>query len=354
LKMPITAQWDNIYHKFQRMAKTFVLSDENVNEFGFWLPTAGCDMSQFKRNPIMLWMHNRAYMGREDEVLPLGHWENIRIEGSQILADAIFDQDDEFAQKIESKVESNTLRMASVGIKPIVMSNDPKDLKPGQTYETPIKWKLREASIADIGANDNALALFDENDKLVILSSGNNVPLKKLSEQKPNIPMKNIFKFLGLADNAPEAEVETKVQNLVDTNKTLSDKITALELEKTTLTTKLADIDKQKIEKQKADSILLVDSAVKDGRIEATQKETFLKLFAADFESASSTLAAMKAHTPVSREIGKGKERKENLQLADMSWDQLDKGNKLADLKLNDPELYKEKFEEKFGHAPKL
>jgi hypothetical protein len=283
----------------------------------------------------------------------LGEYKN---RGYKILADAVFDQEDEFALKIEAKVESLTLRMASVGIKPIVMSNDPKDLKPGQTYETPVKWKLKEGSIADIGANDNSLALYDENDKLVLLSSGHEIPLKKLSQQKPNIPMKNLFKLLGLADNAPETEVETKVQTLTDTNKTLSDKIAALELEKTTLTTKLADIDKQKNEKQKADSILLVDAAVKDGRIDANQKDPFLKLFAADFESASSTLAAMKAHTPVSREIGKGtgKEKKEDLKLANLSWDQLDKSNKLADLKLNDLELYKEKFQEKFGHAPKL
>ena len=52
--------------------------------------TSGADLSVFKNNPVMLLNH-------DDWDLPIGRWENIRVEGTQILADAVFDEDDERA-----------------------------------------------------------------------------------------------------------------------------------------------------------------------------------------------------------------------------------------------------------------
>lgn len=43
--------------------------------------TSGADLSVFKNNPVMLLNH-------DDWDLPIGRWENIRVEGTQILADA--------------------------------------------------------------------------------------------------------------------------------------------------------------------------------------------------------------------------------------------------------------------------
>ena len=50
--------------------------------------TSGADLSVFENNPVMLLNH-------DDWDLPIGRWENIRIEGTRILADAVFDEDDE-------------------------------------------------------------------------------------------------------------------------------------------------------------------------------------------------------------------------------------------------------------------
>ena len=49
--------------------------------------TSGADLSVFENNPVMLLNH-------DDWELPIGRWENIRIEGTLILADAVFDEDD--------------------------------------------------------------------------------------------------------------------------------------------------------------------------------------------------------------------------------------------------------------------
>lgn len=55
------------------MAKSFVIVDESkVNSFGFRTLVDGIDLKQFNKNPLMLWMHVRAFRGTKDEILPLG------------------------------------------------------------------------------------------------------------------------------------------------------------------------------------------------------------------------------------------------------------------------------------------
>ena len=62
---------------------TFVLHDETVNTYGFRMLTSGANLEEFRKNPVILLNH-------KDWELPIGRWENIRIEGTQILADALF------------------------------------------------------------------------------------------------------------------------------------------------------------------------------------------------------------------------------------------------------------------------
>ena len=73
--------------------KTFVLHDETINTYGFRMLTAGANLEEFRKNPVMLLNHN-------DYTLPIGRWENIRIEGTQILAEAHFDMADEKAREV--------------------------------------------------------------------------------------------------------------------------------------------------------------------------------------------------------------------------------------------------------------
>lgn len=77
--------------------KSFVLHDESVNTYGFRMLTSGANLEEFKKNPVMLLNHN-------DYALPIGRWENIRIVGTQILADPVFDMNDERGREVERKV----------------------------------------------------------------------------------------------------------------------------------------------------------------------------------------------------------------------------------------------------------
>ena len=42
------------------MGKRIVISDESVNCYGTWISTAGMDISQYEKNPVLLWMHWRG------------------------------------------------------------------------------------------------------------------------------------------------------------------------------------------------------------------------------------------------------------------------------------------------------
>lgn len=320
-------------------AKTFRLADESINGYGFWLRMGGADLEQFKRNPIMLWMHNRAWRGTKDEVLPIGHWENVRIEGGELLADAVFDMDDEFAAAIAGKVEKGIIRMASVGITVVETSTDSAYLKPGQTRETVTKWKLREASIVDIGANDNAISLaFYDNDgnPMELSASDGSCPVSLLLTPKP-YDMKEVAKLLKLADTADENEIAQTVKELVARSE---------ELER-----KLNEVEQREREQRRLRAALLIDEAVKDGRIDADAKPSWEKMFSVNHEVAEETLAALPKRKSVKAMLGDGDKGKAE-KYSSMSWDELDRKGKLPELKANHPELYEQKFEEKFGRKP--
>lgn len=139
-------------------AKTFILSDESINRYGFRLLSNGVDLNAFAKNAVMLFNHETegdVYTG------PIGRWENLRNENGQILADAIFDENDPFAKAIADKVANGFLNATSVGFRIIETSEDPSLMIAGQTRPTVTKWDMIEASIVDIPANKNALALYD-------------------------------------------------------------------------------------------------------------------------------------------------------------------------------------------------
>lgn len=320
-------------------AKTFRLADESINGYGFWLRMDGADLEQFKRNPIMLWMHSRAFRGTKDEVLPIGHWENVRIEGGELLADAVFDMDDEFAAAIAGKVERGIIRMASVGITVVETSADSTYLKPGQTRETVTKWKLREASIVDIGANDNAisLAFYDRDGNPMELSAPDGgCPVSLLLTPKP-YDMREVAKLLKLADAADENEVAQRVKELVARNE---------ELER-----RLNEVEQREHQQRQLRAASLIDEAIRDGRIDAGARPSWEKMFGMNHDVAEETLAALPKRKSVRDSLGNGEKGKAEA-FSTMSWDELDRKGKLRELKANHPELYEQKFEEKFGRKP--
>ena len=328
--------------------KSFVLHDDTVNTYGFRMLTSGAKLEEFRRNPVLLLMHS-------DHLLPIGRWENIRVEGSRILADPVFDMEDEEAKKIAGKVERGFLRAASIGAwPPEEVSDDPALRLPGQTGFTVTKWTVREASIVTIGANHNALRLYSRDTGEPVDLTDKNAVLKMMDLHTcKNVNMINLREIFGLADTATDADVEAAAQALQKENADLKEENATLREENENLKTEKAAAEQKRIDEQKAEAVSLVDAAVKDGRLNASGKESFIALFDADFEKAKATLNAIPRVKSIKEQMEAGK-----LSLSDdfasKSWSELDKAGLLVKLKDESPELYREKFRAEFGRDPKF
>ena len=303
---------------------TFVLHDESVNTYGFRMLTSGANLEEFKKNPVMLLNH-------DDYSLPIGRWENIRVEGGKILADAVFDEGDARAAEVKRKVENDFIRMASIGAWPPEEKSDAYDLMlPGQMLPTVTRWTVREGSVVTIGANHNALVFYDSNN-----------PKKQLK-------MSVLTGVLKLQDSASEAEIVTAIQGIIAN----ADR---LEKENKTLAAAVDKMNEAKKESQKREAVSLTDAAIKDGRYDAKGRENLLNLFDKDFEGTKAMLAAIPCRANVAGQINTDKGSGVTLgDWKDKSWDELDKAGKLVELKDAAPDLYKSKFKERFGIEPNL
>lgn len=303
----------------QKKMKTFVMSDESLNSQGFRVMTGGIDLSQFEKNPVMLY-------GHDDEILPIGRWENIRVEGDRLLADAVFDQEDEFSKKVESKVEQGIVKCCSIGFRAMEFSDDPEKLLAGQRYETVTKALLLECSICAIGANRNAMALFDEKGERMELTEERmlSIGFKKLTVRK---------------DKNNENMTEEQIKAIQEENKTLKEQMAeqAEELKQ------LREAAAASHEKAISDAI---EGAVTDGRLQESERESWSKLMHADYESAKKVLDGLQKRQSLS-ELMKGAQQKGKYE--GKSWKELDKSGQLSEMKAEDPEGFKALYKSTFG-----
>lgn len=281
---------------------SFVLSDESLNSYGFRFLTDGIDTSLFEKNPIALWVHARSYgWNKNAEPLPIGKWVNIRKDGKKLVADLEFDEDDEFAVSLMRKVEKGIINMVSIGARAITTSDDPSVLIKGQTRPTVVQSLLMECSLVDIGANRNALRLQDEFGTDINLSDrdGNHL-LPLLSDiQHLNNDMElqeQIIQVLKLSDKATPAEILLACQTAAANSLKLADlqgQVTTLTGEKSALELKLKGFEDAEKAAEETKRVELVDGAIAAKKITAAEKESFLKLATADFDSTKKILDGM-------------------------------------------------------------
>ena len=202
------------------MSKTFVVSDETINSYGFRVLTSGINTKNFLKNPIGLFNHQRYDDWSTEYSGPVVKWSNlVKQKDGSMVADPVFDENDPKGKVIANKVENGFLSAASIGFKIIEMSDDPKYMLPGQKYPTVTKCELVEISIVDIPSNKNAIALYDESENRIELNDDTDI--MKLSAYKSRItsPPENMKKlsitagltalaaFLGL-ESGKDHEVE--------------------------------------------------------------------------------------------------------------------------------------------------
>jgi hypothetical protein len=323
------------------MGKEVIISNSKLNCYGFRVVTSGIDITQFQRNPIMLWCHNRPWRGTKDEVMPIGRIENLRIEGDNLIGTPVFDSKDAFAKQIEGKFKSGFINMVSAGLEPIETSDDPLMLVQGQTRATLTKSKLLEVSMVDIGANDDALALYSKGEIIALVRGDKNtivpeIALKQhlnIDKTKTDDTMKLIALKLGLPETANEEEVLAK--------------ITALQADVATTESLRKEVKAHK-EKAVKDEI---DTAIALKKIDESERVAYTELMNKDSENTKKILDKMKVVNPVLQDLGKPV-----IAEVELKWgfDDYHKSGKLEALKVESPERYKELFKNKFGKEPKI
>jgi hypothetical protein len=304
---------------------TFVVSDESIiNEYGYRVMTDGINITQYERNPLVLFLHTR---GKAKDVV--GKAMKLYKENGKLMADIEFDMEDEDAADLAGKVERGFIRMASIFATPEATSNAEEDILPGQLFETVTKCKLREISIVDLGGNDNALKLS--------AASPLKLNLQPLNTENPEtMNIKQIALALGLdAETKPEVVLQ-KVSEIK-------------------LSAENADTEKEALRSQlkairDAEANQLVTKAVELKLIPEGLKESQLKALEDDFDNqkvllsgliteAEKTVKKDHTQTAIGKIVGGGQGAEGGVEL---SFDYLQQNDpeKLRELKDNNNAEY--------------
>ncbi|MCM1295687.1 MAG: phage protease [Muribaculaceae bacterium] len=237
------------------MGKRVRMTDDSLNSHGSRVLTAGVDVSQYERNPVLLYMHERGKV--------IGFMKEIKVENGEISGEPVFDCATELSKQCKKQWEVGSLRMVSIGIDILEVSEKPEHLVAGQTAPTITKSRIFETSIVDIGANDNAIVMRRDG-KQITLGKDSENPLPPISnkpqKQTHEMEHKTIALKLGLPETADEAAILNKIGELQAS------------------ASEAARLKKDKEDLTLAQVTTAVESAIKENRLTADKKDHFINL----------------------------------------------------------------------------
>lgn len=263
------------------MGKRVRLTDDSLNSHGSRVLTAGVDTAQYSRNPVLLYMHERGKV--------IGYMKDIEVKDGEITGEPVFDCATDLSKQCKKQWEVGSLRMVSIGIDILEVSEDPETLVVGQTAPTITKSRIFETSIVDIGANDNAIVMRRDGKQITFgKDSENPLPMLSNNHKKTTkqMELKAIALKLGLPETADESAILTKIGELQNT------------------AAEVATLKKDKEDLALAQVTAAVDAAIKENRLTADKKEHFVNLGkAVGIESLKATLDAMSPAVRLSKTI---------------------------------------------------
>ena len=237
------------------MSKRVRITNDSLNSYGTRVLTSGMDIEQYRRNPVLLYMHERGNV--------IGFVKDIQVENNEVTGELVFDEVTELSKRCKRQFEFGSLKMVSAGLDIIEMSEDSQYLVVGQTSPTIVKSKLFEVSVVDIGANDDALVLKKDGKQITLGRDGecalpllNTNPIKQEQMEQKKLALQ-----LGLPETATEDEITAKLGEL----HAAQEENVLLKKERDELT--LASIT------------TLVDKAIGEKRISPDKKEEFVNLW---------------------------------------------------------------------------
>lgn len=308
------------------MGKRVRISNDSLNSYGFRVLTHGMDVAQYNRNPVLLYMHERGNV--------VGYVKDLKVENNEVTGELMFDCASELSQRCKKQFEFGSLRMVSAGLEILETSEDKELLVAGQTRPTITKSKLFEVSIADVGANDDALVLHKDG-KRITLGRDGDCPLPLLTnnnKQKKTEEMENktIALKLGLPETATDAEISAKLTEL---NQLYEQNVSLLK-EKESLT--LVNITS------------LVTQAIAEKRLEEKDKDQFVELGKKiGVEELEKTLKAMHPAVKLSSVLG----HQGGAPAGDQNFTKLSEvpADRIAALRSENPKEYKRLYKAEYG-----
>lgn len=300
------------------------ITNDSLNSYGTRVLTAGMNVEQYQRNPVLLYMHERGNV--------IGYVKDLTVKDGEVTGELMFDEASELSVRCKKQYEFGSLKMVSAGLDILETSEDPELLVQGQTSPTITKSKLFEVSLVDIGANDDAIVLQRDGRKIT-LGRDSEHPLPMLNHNKglKQMEQKQLALQLGLPETATEADINARLGEL----KAAQEENETLRQEKAALT--LAGIT------------ALVEKAVGEKRIAPDKKDEFINL-GKEFgkEKLELVIAAMAPQVKLSAVIGHqggAAERQPSAyrKLSDVP------STELLTLRKEQPEEYRRLYREEYG-----
>lgn len=122
---------------------TIVAATEGRKGDGLNLTMDSGDLGRFQANPVVGYGH--AYWGRDG--LPIGRADKTWVDGEALKMNIVFDQEDDFARKVERKYRGGFLNAFSIGF----------DVWNIDDSGTPEGWELFEVSAVPLPMDPNAI-----------------------------------------------------------------------------------------------------------------------------------------------------------------------------------------------------
>lgn len=296
--------------------------------------TEGLDISQYERNPVLLYMHERGEV--------IGYMKDLKLEGDELTGEPVFDEASELSQRCKKQWEFGSLRMVSMGIDIIETSESPEHLAPGQTRPTIVKSKLDEVSIVDIGANDDAIVLkkngrrvYDKNINEVLRLMSNNQPNQKTMSEKTE-------KVENNGAQSAESLGTQSVQLQKEKSGAPTGNLEQLQKENEELKAQVETLKKEIDELKLAGITASVDKAIAEKRLDAEKKSQFVELGKkVGIEELEGILGAMTPKAKLSAVLNGGRALSQGSQ-SNSEWKTLHDvpAEKMMELRTDRPEEY--------------
>lgn len=300
------------------------ISNDSLNSYGTRVLTSGMDVSQYSRNPVLLYMHERGYV--------IGYVKDLKVENDEVSGELVFDEASELSRRCKRQWEFGSLKMVSAGLDILELSEAPEHLVQGQTRPTISKSKLFEVSVVDIGANDDAIVLHKDGQRIDLSKDGGIIlPLLHSNNNKKSEEMdrEKLALQLGLGKDASEEAIFAELSKL----KTAGEEVENLRKENEALLTSRIEA--------------MVDSAIVEKKIDAGRKGHFVslgkKVGADELKEVFDSMSPRVMLSSIVSGSGAANTPGEYKKLSDVPE------SKLLDLRRDNPSEYKRLYKEEYG-----